>query len=120
MAGDVMTATTREQTVFQLIGLPPGGLLVTGIETRLWGKTHIVAFDYSGGENIEKQFKLIFENCHQLTWQMMNDEIDERDVNADVIGVDLYTKSEHQLTVIHTDLFELVFEHDTLTVVKHW
>lgn len=115
-----MAATTQERTVFQLIGLPPGGLFVTGIETHLWGQTHIVSFDYNSGTDKEKQFKLVFGNCRRLNWQMMNDEIDEHDSNADVIGIDLHSKDDHQLTVIHTDLFELVLEHDTLTVQKHW
>lgn len=50
----------------------------------------------------------------------MENQVDERDVNADVIGFDLYDKESGRQAAIHTDIFYAIVDYGELVIHKDW
>jgi hypothetical protein len=89
------------------------------MESRLWGKERLVDFLYNPLTQ-DKPFRIIFKDCASYQWASTGSEIDERDVNADVIGFEIGLDQHHRPAVLTTDLFEVIIHYGTLEVEKDW
>jgi hypothetical protein len=103
----------------ELLDVPMGGLGVIGIESRLWGKEYVVHFLYNPLTQ-DKPFHILFKDCSSYRWDTVGSEIDERDVNADVIGFGIGLDQHRQPAVLTTDLFEISIHYGSLVVEKDW
>jgi hypothetical protein len=114
-----MTARIDYREWNELLHIPAGGLGVMGIESRLWGKEYVISFLYNPLTH-DKSFRIIFKDCTHYQWDTTGSEIDERDVNADVIGFEIGLDQHRKPAVLTTDLFEISILYGSLEVEKDW
>ncbi len=68
----------------------------------------------------EREFQLIFKDFHLQLWQILEDEYDPRQFNADVIGMEIGESGHRKPAVISTDLFEIFVSYGELEIQKDW
>ncbi len=104
--------------IYELLGLPPRGLLITNVQVLTWGKCVVIECLYD--PEIPRPFQLIFDDCQSLNWELLNPDGDEHDDMADVIGVSLGQSLQQKKAVIHTDIFELSISYGNLGINNSW
>ena len=82
-------------------------------------KEYVVHFLYNPLTQ-DKPFHILFKDCSSYRWDTVGSEIDERDVNADVIGFGIGLDQHRQPAVLTTDLFEISIHYGSLVVEKDW
>lgn len=96
-----------------------GGWLIQSVDVAKWGTEVVVQAIYDPDLPDTTQFKLVFSKCLTLLWDTEENEFDERDVQADVIGFDLYDDvKKYNKVVITADIFTLEITYQELTIQK--
>ncbi len=116
MGGDVMVTQSKAKPALSILNLNRGGWLIQSVAIEKWGTE--VAFQATFDPDLpdSSQFKLVFSNCESLTWDAEENEFDDRDLEADVIGFNIYDEGKHKKTIVTTDLFSLVIIYRELTI----
>jgi hypothetical protein len=97
--------------------LPPRDLLITGLRLQTWGKDTVLDCLYD--PNLRKLFQLVFRKCKSLQLELLN-EIGERDIEANVIGISLGKDKFREQANIRTTLFDFYVLYDHIVIVKDW
>jgi len=105
--------------VFNILGMPLGGLFVTEFRLKQWGKELEVHFRYNPHTD-DKPFTLRFKDCSSIHWEEVGSEIDEENTVADVIGSKIGEKGHQKPAIITTDLFTLIVTYGELILDKNW
>jgi hypothetical protein len=90
--------------VYQLLGVPPAGLLITDARVTLWGKELSLDCVYNPDE--PKHFRLTFQSCQEIHWQIFDQDVHGAD-EVDVIGIHIGQEAYRESATIHTDIFEI-------------
>ncbi|MBE2192578.1 MAG: hypothetical protein IAE83_00200 [Anaerolinea sp.] len=105
----------NEHEVFRALGVAPAGLLITGIQTILWGSE--IRFVCLYDPDHPRTFRMIFKDTLSILWEVF-DRVDERDTTADVIGI--LFDNENRKCIITTDVFEISVSYGQLIFEKDW
>ncbi|HML24548.1 MAG TPA: hypothetical protein PKD09_23045 [Aggregatilinea sp.] len=100
--------------IYRLMGVPPAGIFITGVQILLWGRKVVLTCLYD--PEAPRRFRVTFEACAGIRWDAFEDEIDERDVEADVIGFLVGENDHGRPAIITTDLFELSVSYGTMII----
>lgn len=94
--------------------------MLKSIHILKWGTEMVIdaSLDWVAPETT--QIQLVFKSVQRILWDTMENEYDERDVSADVIGFDLHDKGSVLQAVIHTDIFEIIIDYRQLVIHKDW
>ncbi len=93
-----------------------GGWLIQSVNLGQWGHEVILHSIFDPDFPDSTHFTLIFSGCLTLVWNADENEVDEHDQEADVIGFDIHDKLNPKKAVITTDLFSLVMTYQELTI----
>jgi hypothetical protein len=118
MGGGLMEVQTT--VAFNTENLGHGAWLVERVEIIKWGTEVVVHGIFYPDLPDTTKFQLNFKNCQLTTWETIENEFDARNVEADVIGFDVYHEDKSNRAVINTDLFELTITYGELVVHKDW
>ena len=104
--------------IFEMLGVPPSELLITGIRIEAWGQTLHLSCIY----DIEQRqpFELEFTQCQTLSWEMIDADDLSQEEMADVIDLILRGSEEQPEALIETDLFEIVVRYKAMNIHKDW
>lgn len=103
--------------IFEMLELPPKGILISSIELQDWGSVWIFHCLYDADN--PKEFDLTLFGCRKCTWTRES-EISENDDVADLIGIFLGKKHHVAPAYIHTDLFDVEIDYDDVAIQKKW
>lgn len=111
MAGDNLK-------IFQLLDVPPHGILIKSIQLILFGKEIILDCLYNPDQ--PKDFKIRLENCSKLSWELYG-ELDERDTFLDPIDI-LFPDDPQQepVTIFTAEGLEMIVWCKEVSVQKEW
>ena len=118
MGGDLMATQAKAIPTLNLENLHRGGWLIEHVNIDNWGTEVILQAIFDPALPDTSRFKLVFSKCLTLTWDTEENEFDERDRVADVIGFDRYEELNQHKAVITTDLFTLIIVYRELTLQK--
>ena len=104
--------------LFRLLGLPPAGVYITQIQTTDWGRSLELSCLYDPEQ--EKPFSLVLQGCTKIIWTVLDELEAETEQIADLIACHWQQQAESTEVVIHTYIFELVVNCDSLYVKKGW
>ncbi len=109
-----MTGRTQ---IYELMGVPAQGILLTDARVQLWGKELLLDCLYAPWES-SKSFQVLFINCKEIHWEFYgNGGIDTL---ADVIGILLGADEYRKPAVVNTTMFEVIVLYGKLTIIKDW
>ena len=103
--------------IYELMGIPALGILLTGVEILSWGRELVLECLYAPLDH-SKPFKIVFEGCEEIHWEVYGE--DSADTTADVIGIDIGADRYAEPAVINTDIFEVTVLYNELTILKDW
>ena len=109
-----MTGRTQ---IYELLGVPAKGLLLTDARVQLWGKELLLDCLYAPWESSES-FHVLFNDCKEIHWEIYGDG--STDTTADVISIIVGADEYSKPVVIDTDIFEVTVLYRKLTIVKDW
>ena len=98
-----------------------GGWLLEKIDILKWGTEILIhGFQYVpfSEPELKREFQLIFRNCKKFYWEVIEEDYDERNTIADVIGFDIYEPTRK--AVVNNDLFEIGIDYGELILQKDW
>ncbi|MHB8627873.1 MAG: hypothetical protein ACYDEO_16915 [Aggregatilineales bacterium] len=105
--------------IFDLLSVLPRGTFIESIQLHQLGLELTVECLYD--PDAPKPFTLTFSKCKSIRWEVIDeDDPDNANGSADVIGLTLGEESYQEAAVIHTDIFEIIVLYDTKTIVKNW
>jgi hypothetical protein len=114
-----MVAQIKSSEIFETFKLDEGAWLINQITAKLWG-TELTFHALYDPDNPHTTLRLIFKDCTRITWDTYGSEIDERDVQTDVIGMDIGEDQHGKPAIVHTDLFEMFIAYGELVLEKDW
>ena len=120
MGGGLMVAQMQPTIVFDMEKLERGAWLVERVEIVKWGTEVVVHGIFYPDLPDTTKFQMVFKSCQLTTWETIENEFDDRNVEADVIGFDVYLEEKGKRAVISTDLFELAITYGELVIHKDW
>ena len=118
MGGDLMVTQSKSREAFETLKLERGAWLIKQIAIEKWGMEVIITGVYDPFSEADTDFRLIFQNCTRVQWSVETDEFDDGQLEADVIGFDLY-EEKHEASFT-TDLFTLIVTYGELILDKNW
>ncbi|MCQ3929444.1 MAG: hypothetical protein DPW16_03215 [Chloroflexi bacterium] len=107
---------TDRLEIFRLMGVPPRGILIETIHLVLFGKTLVLDCLYD--PEAPKRFKIRFEDCTKINWELYN-ELDERDKALDVVDIVFKQDQNSQWAEIVSEVVIDVW-HKSVHIEKDW
>jgi hypothetical protein len=99
--------------------LEQGGWLITQVESKLWGRNLVFHALYDVTQP-HTQFTLTFHDCYRVQWELIDREVDEREIHADVMGMDLGQDQHRKSAVINARIFEIAITYGEMVIEKDW
>jgi hypothetical protein len=109
--------TTDQLEIFDLLGVEPGTLSVSGVQVNTWGREVLIDCVYDDGG--PRPFQLLFEACSSLQWDVHGEPSDD-DHAAELMGLFLGEEENRVASIVYTDLFELSVLYGSFTLLKDW
>jgi hypothetical protein len=105
--------------IYELLSAERRGILILEIKIESWGQK--VSFQCLYDWEEKKPFKLTFNGCHQLNWEVVEvDEILDDSLEADVIAILLGKSHYEEKAYITTTEFEIGVLYDEFIIQKDW
>lgn len=115
-----MVTQSKSTVVLNMKNLHRGGWLIQKVNLDKWGHEVILQSIFDPDFPDSTQFKLVFKKCSNVVWSADENEVDEHDREADVIGFDIDKDIIPNRALITTDLFSLSITYQELAIQKSW
>lgn len=113
-----MVTQSKDKPALNIENLGRGGWLIQHIDVAKWGTEVVVQAIFDPDLPDTTQFKLVFSKCSTLVWDTEENEYDERDLKADVIGFDIDDEVKDNKAIITADIFSLAMTYQELIIQK--
>ncbi len=105
--------------LFELLEMPPGGLSLTNVEYRRWGRDCTLSMCYEQ-DGVSLPFRIKLFGCTEIHWDVHGEDhdIDDYANEADVIGVVFNSKIDLAQISITTVVVEVAVIYSRLVLEK--